>query len=77
MSKQSEQNSSQQAFDILEEQIKALIETCAYLKEENRLLRTQQEQLQEERAALMEKNQTARSRVGAIITRLKSLEANT
>ena len=77
MSKHVEKNSSQQAFDILEEQIKALIETCAYLKEENRLLRTQQERLQEERAALMEKNQTARSRVGAIITRLKSLEANT
>lgn len=55
MRKQSEQNSSQQAFDILEEQIKALIETCAYLKEENRLLRTQQERLQEERAALMER----------------------
>jgi len=77
MSKHPDQNGSQQAFDILEEQIKALIETCSYLKEENRLLRSQQERLQEERAALMEKNQTARSRVGAIITRLKSLEANT
>ncbi|WP_456412821.1 TIGR02449 family protein [Thiolapillus sp.] len=77
MSKHPDKNSSQQAFDILEEQIKALIETCAYLKEENRLLRAQQERLQEERLTLMEKNQTARSRVGAIITRLKSLEANT
>jgi len=66
-----------QALDALEQQVSALVETCAYLKEENRLLRAQQERLQEERAALMEKNQTARSRVDAIISRLKSLEANT
>ncbi|HIE54745.1 MAG TPA: TIGR02449 family protein [Chromatiaceae bacterium] len=65
------------AFDALEQQVSALIETCAYLKEENRLLRAQQERLQEERSALLEKNQTARSRVDAIISRLKSLEANT
>ncbi|BAO43089.1 TIGR02449 family protein [Thiolapillus brandeum] len=77
MDKQPDKSGSHQAFEILEEQIVSLIETCAYLKEENRLLRAQQERLQEERAALMEKNQTARSRVGAIITRLKSLEANT
>lgn len=64
-------------FSALEQQVSALIETCAYLKEENRLLRAQQERLQEERAALLEKNQTARSRVDAIISRLKSLEANT
>ncbi len=68
---------SQQALEALEQQVSALIETCAYLKEENRLLRAQQERLQEERAALMEKNHTARSRVDAIISRLKSLEANT
>lgn len=68
---------SLQALDALEQQVSALVETCAYLKEENRLLRAQQERLQEERAALMEKNQTARSRVDAIISRLKSLEANT
>ncbi len=66
-----------QALGALEQQVSALLETCAYLKEENRLLRAQQERLQEERAALMEKNQTARSRVDAIISRLKSLEANT
>ena len=65
------------ALDALEQQVASLVETCAYLKEENRLLRAQQERLQEERAALMEKNQTARSRVDAIISRLKSLEANT
>lgn len=68
---------SDQAFDALQQQVNALIDTCAYLKEENRLLRAQQERLQEERAALMDKNQTARSRVDAIISRLKSLEANT
>ncbi len=66
-----------QALEALEQQVSALIETCAYLKEENRLLRAQQERLQEERAALMEKNHTARTRVDAIISRLKSLEAHT
>ncbi len=77
MSKEIDPNSTRHAFEALEQKVQTLIESCDYLAEENRLLRVQQERLKEERAALMEKNYTARTRVGAIITRLKSLEANT
>lgn len=46
------------------------------LLDENRSLRTSQEQLIGERAALLTKNEQARSRVEAMIQRLKSLEHN-
>jgi cell division protein ZapB len=47
------------------------------LGEENRSLRTQQEQLVGERSALLAKNEQARARVEAMIARLKSLEQHT
>ena len=68
---------TEQELNILEDQVEALIKACAHLKEENRILRGHQEILQQERAELVERNNMARTRVDAIITRLKSLEANT
>jgi cell division protein ZapB len=53
-----------------------LLELCQRLNEENRSLRVSQEQLAGERANLMAKNEQARSRVEAMINRLKSLEQN-
>ncbi len=53
-----------------------LVELCRRLGEENRSLRQSQEQLANERASLMAKNEQARSRVEAMISRLKSLEQN-
>ena len=47
------------------------------LTEENRSLRAQQEHRAGERAQLLAKNEQARSRVEAMITRLKSLEQHT
>jgi cell division protein ZapB len=47
------------------------------LSEENRSLRQQQEQLVGERSALLAKNEQARTRVEAMIARLKSLEQHT
>jgi cell division protein ZapB len=44
------------------------------LSEENRSLRHSQEQLANERAGLMARNEQARSRVEAMIQRLKALE---
>ena len=44
--------------------------------DENRSLRASQEQLMGERAALLSKNEQARSRVEAMILRLRSLEQN-
>ena len=51
-----------------------LITLCNRLADENRSLRLSQEQLMTERANLLAKNEQARSRVEAMINRLKSLE---
>jgi len=53
-----------------------LIELVQRLTEENRSLRASQEQLNSERANLVAKNEQARSRVEAMIVRLRSLENN-
>lgn len=53
-----------------------LVELCRRLSEENRSLRQSQEQLANERAGLIARNEQARARVEAMIGRLKSLEQN-
>jgi cell division protein ZapB len=53
-----------------------LVELCQRLSEENRSLRQSQEQLANDRAVLLAKNEQARTRVEAMIARLKSLEQN-
>ena len=53
-----------------------LIALCQRLAEENRSLRQTQEAMASERANLLAKNEQARSRVEAMIARLKSLEQN-
>lgn len=53
-----------------------LIALCQRLTEENRSLRQAQEAMVGERANLLAKNEQARSRVEAMIARLKSLEQN-
>ena len=57
--------------------VEALLERNQRLAEENRSLRHQQEQLVNERSTLLAKNEQARLRVEAMITRLKSLEQHT
>ena len=59
----------------LEEKIDHLIRLCNRLADENRALRDQQGSLIAERAALVEKAELARSRVEAMITRLRAMEA--
>ena len=54
-----------------------LAERSRRMGDENRSLRQQQEQLAGERAALLAKNEQARTRVEAMIARLKSLEQHT
>ena len=56
--------------------VERLAELARRLSDENRSLRQSQEQLAAERAALLNKNEQARSRVEAMIQRLKSLEQN-
>jgi cell division protein ZapB len=58
----------------LEARVDKLIDTCESLKEENRALRDQQANLVSERAALIEKSELARTRVEAMIARLKAME---
>ena len=60
----------------LDESIDGLLDTINQLKQENVQLRSQQDFLQVERSRLMEKTETARTRVEAIINRLKAMEAN-
>lgn len=58
----------------LEARLDELIRTCEELTDENRALRDQQSHLMAERAALIEKSELARSRVEAMIARLKAME---
>ena len=61
----------------LEAKIDQLIRTCSQLSDENQALREQQSNLMAERAALIEKSELARSRVEAMIARLKAMEIGT
>lgn len=60
----------------LADKLDRLLATNARLNEENRSLRSAHEQLSQERAALVAKNEQARGRVEAMINRLKALEQN-
>jgi cell division protein ZapB len=58
----------------LEQRIDELIDTVGLLKNENTSLRQQKDKLVTERSQLIEKTEMARSRVEAMISRLRSLE---
>jgi len=70
------QNSNAIELDLkkLEVRVEELIRACAQLKDENKSLRSAQDSLIAERADLIEKTELAKTRVEAIITRLKSME---
>lgn len=63
-------------LDALGSTLDRVLESMHRLGEENRSLRHSQEQLSGERATLMARNEQARSRVEAMIQRLKALESN-
>lgn len=67
----------QQELARLEAQSRAMLRLCARLAEENRSLREQQRRLVDERAHLIEKNETARTKVEQMIVRLKAMESAT
>jgi cell division protein ZapB len=60
----------------LSAKVERLAELCLRLQEENRMLHMTHDQLIGERAQLLTKNEQARSRVEAMIHRLKSMEHN-
>lgn len=76
MSKNTPQQVIDQDLKRLEFRVEELIRTVERLKDENRSLRVQQEHMTTERAQLIERNEMARSRVEAMIVRLKAMEQN-
>jgi cell division protein ZapB len=58
----------------LTKRVDELLVTVEQLKEENRALRQRHESLATERASLLHKNEQVRTRVDAMIGRLKTLE---
>jgi cell division protein ZapB len=58
----------------LGKRIEELVTLLEHLREENRALRARHESLAGERAALMHKNEQVRTRVEAMIGRLKTME---
>ncbi len=74
MSQTSPQSVTEQELRKLEVRLEELVNTITRLKEENRSLRNQQESMVTERAGLIEKSEMARTRVEAMINRLKAME---
>lgn len=72
--KASERNGLETEIRRLEKQIDELLGTVGALHEENRALRQRQDSLATERASLMQRNEQVRTRVEAMIGRLKTLE---
>jgi cell division protein ZapB len=69
-------NDLQAQVQQLAARLDRVLELARRLADENRSLRAGQEQLVNERAQLLSKNEMARSRVESMISRLKSLENN-
>ena len=67
---------NEQDIEQLEIRVNELIQTCEVLKKENNLLKAQQDSYTTERASLIDKNDQARKRVEAMITRLKTMEVS-
>lgn len=76
MEKNTSQQMAEQELKRLEYRLDELIKTIERLKEENRSLRNQQESLTSERAQLIERNELAKTRVEAMINRLRAMEQN-
>lgn len=58
----------------LEKRLEELVSAVKHLQDENRALRHRQDALMAERATLLQKNEQTRSRVEAMIVRLKAME---
>ena len=67
---------AEQRVDALARQIEDLIGLCERLQTENESLKHQQATLSSERARLIEKNEQARTRIEAMISRLKAMESS-
>jgi cell division protein ZapB len=68
------ENDTSTELKDLEQKLDTLIEIYNLVKDENSSLKTKQDSLVKEKAKLLEKTTVARTRVEAMITRLKSME---
>ena len=68
------ENDTSTELKDLEQKLDALIDKYNLVKNENSSLKTRQDSLVKEKAKLLEKTTIARTRVEAMITRLKSME---
>lgn len=75
MSSKKKSDGAELDLDQLETRVDGLIRTISQLRNENISLRTRQEDLMSERAALIEKSEQAKSRLESMIGRLKSMES--
>lgn len=66
-----------QQLKALEQRIEDLIRLCARMDQEIKALKASDRLLREERTLLLRKNEDARSKVEAMIMRLRSLEQET
>ncbi|MDC9729489.1 MAG: TIGR02449 family protein [Methyloprofundus sp.] len=69
-------NTENQSVDIkdLEEKLEELIQRYTAVQSENSTLKTKQDALVKEKAKLVEKTNLARTRVEAMISRLKNMD---
>ena len=67
-------NSVEQELRKLESRLEQLAALCERLRRENELLRSQQNTWTTERAGFLDRQERARSRVEAMIGRLKAME---
>ena len=67
----------EQHLKKLEERVSELLTLCESYKRQNRSLKAREAQLLEERTQLLKKNDLARVKVEAMITRLKAMEQDT
>jgi len=65
---------SEDKFQSLSDKVDALIALCVEMKQENQLLRANEENWHDERRELMEKNKVTKSRLEEILARLRAME---
>ncbi len=67
-------SSLEQLLKSIESNVDELVKLCSEYKRHNHSLRTRESLLNEERSNLLRKNDMARAKVEAMISRLKALE---
>ncbi|MCP5162566.1 MAG: TIGR02449 family protein [Hahellaceae bacterium] len=65
---------NEQQFEALAKNVRRLVKYCEQLEADNHILRQQQDDWHQERSRLMQKNDLAKNRVEAMISRLRALE---